>query len=324
MFDTGRYYDTIVIPSDGTSDMVIPLSIPRNEIGTIHPVATNHKVHRLILASASPFFRKLFARRRHCAGSSDQITLIVLDSTIIASSLLPAVLRFVYTGEINSLPDSSSTSTGDEQSSSTLPAPLRHILRLYEISRFIQMDGLGQACENRLADGLNGDTIVPLMKWAESPNGSSYVSRLCHAFIRTHFVQVSKLGVLNALSTEEMIRLFQDDFLDATELDIMRCAIRWAEHCSREKEPDLVRRKKKEPPPDLIRNALAPLVPYIRLEYVLPINDAHLSKICQSGIIDVPTSIDPNVTTIGKGWEYGNQRLPRYNQVSLLNKEQLI
>ena len=92
------------------------------------------------------------------------------------------------------------------------------------------MDALGQACENRLAAGLNGDTIVPLMKWAESPNGSSYVSRLCHAFIRTHFVQVSKLGVLNALSTEEMIRLFQDDFLDATELDIMRCAIRWAEH----------------------------------------------------------------------------------------------
>ena len=95
----------------------------------------------------------------------------------------------------------------------------------------------------------------------------------------------------------------------------MRCAIRWAEHMSREKEPDLLRRKKKEPSPDLIRNALAPLVPYIRLEYVLPINDAYLSKICQSGIIDVPTSIDPNVTTIGKGWEYGNQRLPRYNQV---------
>ena len=36
----------------------------------------------------------------------------------------------------------------------------------------------------------------------------------------------------------------------------MRCAIRWAENTSREKEPDLVRRKKKDPSPDLIRNAL--------------------------------------------------------------------
>ena len=112
----------------------------------------------------------------------------------------------------------------------------------------------------------------------------------------------------------------------------MRCAIRWAEQVSREKEPDIIKRKKKEPSPDLVRNALAPLVPYIRLEYILPTNDQvsknrfvqfhnifiqYLSKICQSGIIEVPTSIDPNSTTIGKGWEYGNQRLPRYFQVRI-------
>lgn len=83
---------------------------------------------------------------------------------------------------------------------------------------------------------------------------------------------------------------------------------------SREKEPDIIKRKKKEQSPDLVRSALAPLVPYIRLEYILPTNDQYLSKICQSGIIEVPTSIDPNSTTIGKGWEYGNQRLPRYFQ----------
>ena len=53
----------------------------------------------------------------------------------------------------------------------------------------------------------------------------------------------------------------------------MRCAIRWAEQVSREKEPDIIKRKKKEPSPDLVRNALAPLVPYIRLEYILPTND---------------------------------------------------
>ena len=53
----------------------------------------------------------------------------------------------------------------------------------------------------------------------------------------------------------------------------MRCAIRWAEQVSREKEPDIIKRKKKEPSPDLVRNALAPIVPYIRLEYILPTND---------------------------------------------------
>ena len=59
-----------------------------------------------------------------------------------------------------------------------------------------------------------------MMKWAESPNGSAYIYRQCMSFIRLNFIQVSKIGVLNLLSTEEMIRLFQDDFLDATELDV--------------------------------------------------------------------------------------------------------
>ena len=59
MFDTGRYYDTIIIPSDGTNDMVIPLSIHRNEINTFHKISTNHKVHQAILRTVFTIFKKV-------------------------------------------------------------------------------------------------------------------------------------------------------------------------------------------------------------------------------------------------------------------------
>ena len=68
--------------------------------------------------------------------------------------------------------------------------------------------------------GLSSETIIPLLKWSESSHGSPFISRFCISFIRSNFIQLSKLGILNLLSTEEMIRLFQDDFLDATELDV--------------------------------------------------------------------------------------------------------
>ena len=72
----------------------------------------------------------------------------------------------------------------------------------------------------KYVSGLTSETIIPLLKWSESSHGSPFISRFCISFIRSNFIQLSKLGILNLLSTEEMIRLFQDDFLDATELDV--------------------------------------------------------------------------------------------------------
>lgn len=56
----------------------------------------------------------------------------------------------------------------------------------------------------------------------------------------------------------------------------------------------------------------APLLPYIRLEYILPANCPDLAKVFQSGLIrNPPTSIDGS-TTIGRGWDYGDSRSPRF------------
>ena len=83
------------------------------------------------------------------------------------------------------------------------------------------------------------------------------------------------------LSTEEMIKLLQDDFVEACELDVLRGALKWAEQVARDKEPDLLNKRKKEPSADLVRNALAPLLPYLRLEHVLPTNCPYVAKIFQ-------------------------------------------
>ena len=78
-----------------------------------------------------------------------------------------------------------------------------------------------------------------------------------------------------------MIKLLQDDFVEACELDILRGALKWAEQVARDKEPDLLNKRKKEPSADLVRNALAPLLPYLRLEHVLPTNCPYVAKIFQ-------------------------------------------
>ena len=58
--------------------------------------------YKITISSRSPFFKKLYARRSNIP---DEITLIVLDSKIIPSHLLPIVLRFIYTNELIVLPD---------------------------------------------------------------------------------------------------------------------------------------------------------------------------------------------------------------------------
>ena len=58
--------------------------------------------YKILISSRSPFFKKLYARRSNIP---DEITLIVLDSKIIPSHLLPIVLRFIYTNELIVLPD---------------------------------------------------------------------------------------------------------------------------------------------------------------------------------------------------------------------------
>ncbi len=146
------------------------------------------------------------------------------------------------------------------------------------------------------------------------------------AFIRENFHHLSQTGILTGLTTEEMIKLLQDDYLQAHELDVLRAALRWAENVAREKEPDIIKKRKREPSNDLIRNALgkkifstemltlfqAPLLPYIRLEYILPANCPDLAKVFQSGLIrNPPTAIDGS-TTIGRGWDYGDSRSPRF------------
>ena len=106
-----------------------------------------------------------------------------------------------------------------------LPITMRRLIVIFGIGKFIQMDSLTQACEDKLTagmilckhdwglkcvSGLSSETIIPLLKWSESSHGSPFISRFCISFIRSNFIQLSKLGILNLLSTEEMIRLFQD------------------------------------------------------------------------------------------------------------------
>ena len=94
LFETGKSYDAIVIPSDSVGTMVIPLSIHPEEIETLSTISYRKNVHRLILSSRSPFFRKLFDRRTDCP--LGHISLVVLDSSIIPSHLLKSEISFNY------------------------------------------------------------------------------------------------------------------------------------------------------------------------------------------------------------------------------------
>ncbi|CBY43257.1 unnamed protein product, partial [Oikopleura dioica] len=313
LFDTGKTYDAIVIPSDSVGTMVIPLSIHPEEIETLSTISYRKNVHRLILSSRSSFFRKLFDRRTDCP--LGHISLVVLDSSIIPSHLLKIVLSFFYTNELPSLDMDSSESSCDLASDcelADLSISIRRAVALFGVGKILQLTSLMQAAEDKIVFELSYTTVLPLLQWAERDHGSSYISRNCMAFIRENFHHLSQTGILTGLTTEEMIKLLQDDYLQAHELDVLRAALRWAENVAREKEPDIIKKRKREPSNDLIRNALAPLLPYIRLEYILPANCPDLAKVFQSGLIrNPPTAIDGS-TTIGRGWDYGDSRSPRF------------
>lgn len=312
LFDTGKIYDAIIIPSDAVGTMVIPLSIHPDEIETLSSISFRKNVHRLLLSARSPFFAKLFQRRNDPNG---HISLIVLDSSIIPGHLLKVVLAFIYTNELSALETDSPQKPCDLASDSELydlPLILRRAVALYGVGKILQMTSLIQASEDKIVDALSCATVLPVLQWAERDHGSSYVSRKCMTFVRENFLHLSNTGVLTGLTTEEMIQLLQDDYLQSHELDVLRSALRWAEHSAREKEPDIIKKRKKDPSNDLVRNALAPLLPYIRLEYILPANCPDLAKVFQSGLIrNPPTGIDGS-TTIGRGWDYGDSRSPRF------------
>ena len=58
MLESSRNFDTIIIPSNCTNDMVIPLSIHKNEINTFYKISSSHKVHKTILWNG--FYIKIF------------------------------------------------------------------------------------------------------------------------------------------------------------------------------------------------------------------------------------------------------------------------
>ena len=57
MLESSRNFDTIIIPSNCTNDMVIPLSIHKNEINTFYKISSSHKVHKTILWNG--FYKKI-------------------------------------------------------------------------------------------------------------------------------------------------------------------------------------------------------------------------------------------------------------------------
>ena len=66
MLESSRNFDTIIIPSNCTNDMVIPLSIHKNEINTFYKISSSHKVHKTILWNGFYIQSFLHFRFKHC------------------------------------------------------------------------------------------------------------------------------------------------------------------------------------------------------------------------------------------------------------------
>lgn len=293
--------------------------------------------HQAILAARSPFFRNVILRqqRRNTTLKQDSLNQrikIVLDESIIPRRFARILLHVMYRDaeDLMNLVQGcvckcSAASGMSTTNSSTLTSKdsfqqclVREIMDLYEIARFLEIDYLVQSCEDLLIDLLSLETVIAILKWSEQSHGSPWVKRQALSFLKEEFTAVAASStILCQLEYSHLLEALRSDFLEASELDILKAVFKWGEHTltkqMEEREcPNLLLShsltrksiRKKELDDGKLSELISELLALVRIGHILPIDSEYLSGIAKRGFIDTlpPYMVaDDNSLPINRG-----------------------
>ncbi|KAM9555712.1 BTB/POZ domain-containing protein 7 isoform 2-T3 [Guaruba guarouba] len=308
LFDYMCYYD-VVLSFSSNSDLVETFG------GSQNCLDEELRAHKAVISSRSPFFRHLLQRRIRTGEEITDRTLrtptrIILDESIIPKKYAKVILNCMYTDAVDLSVLHSSPSVGSLSEVQALVAGKLNMTRaeeameLYHIALFLEFNMLAQGCEDIIAESISLDTLIAILKWSSQPYGSKWVHRQALHFLCEEFTQVMTSDVFYELSKDHLLTAIQSDYLQASEQDILKYLIKWGEHQLMkriaDREPNLLSGtahsvnkrgvKRRDLDIEELREILSPLLPFVRIEHILPMNSEVLSDAMKRGLISTPPS----------------------------------
>uniref|UniRef100_A0A493TA94 BTB/POZ domain-containing protein 7 n=2 Tax=Anas TaxID=8835 RepID=A0A493TA94_ANAPP len=308
LFDYMCYYD-VVLSFSSNSDLVETFG------GSQNCLDEELRAHKAIISSRSPFFRHLLQRRIRTGEEITDRTLrtptrIILDESIIPKKYAKVILNCMYTDVVDLSVLHSSPSVGSLSEVQALVAGKLNMTRaeeameLYHIALFLEFNMLAQGCEDIIAESISLDTLIAILKWSSQPYGSKWVHRQALHFLCEEFTQVMTSDVFYELSKDHLLTAIQSDYLQASEQDILKYLIKWGEHQLMkriaDREPNLLSGtahsvnkrgvKRRDLDIEELREILSPLLPFVRIEHILPMSSEVLSDAMKRGLISTPPS----------------------------------
>ncbi|MEE6494412.1 hypothetical protein FKM82_017126 [Ascaphus truei] len=272
------------------------------------------RAHKAILSARSPFFRNLLQRRIRTGEEITDRTLrtptrIILDESIIPKKYAKVILHCMYTDIVDlSYVLHCSPSVGSLCEVQALVAGKPSMTRaeeameLYHIALFLEFNMLAQGCEDIVAESICLDTLITILKWSAQPYGSNWVHRQALHFLCEEFNQVMVSDVFYELNKDHLLTVIQSDYLQASEQDVLKYLIKWGEYQLMrriaDREPNLLSGtahsvnkrgvKRRDLDVEELREILSPLLPFVRIEHILPMNSDVLSDTMKRGLISTP------------------------------------
>ncbi|XP_004635206.1 BTB/POZ domain-containing protein 7 isoform X1 [Octodon degus] len=308
LFDYMCYYD-VVLSFSSDSELVGAFG------GNQNCLDEELKAHKAIISARSPFFRNLLQRRIRTGEEITDRTLrtptrIILDESIIPKKYAKVILHCMYTDMVDLSVLHCSPSVGSLSEVQALVAGKPNMTRaeeameLYHIALFLEFNMLAQGCEDIIAESISLDTLIAILKWSSHPYGSKWVHRQALHFLCEELSQVMTSDVFYELSKDHLLTAIQSDYLQASEQDILKYLIKWGEHQLMkriaDREPNLLSGtahsvnkrgvKRRDLDVEELREILSSLLPFVRIEHILPINSEVLSDAMKRGLISTPPS----------------------------------
>ncbi|XP_069764972.1 BTB/POZ domain-containing protein 7-like isoform X2 [Narcine bancroftii] len=271
--------------------------------------------HKAILCARSPFFRNLLQKRIRSGEETTDRTLqtparIVLNEAIIPKKYAKVILHCMYTDLVDLdlvLPFSPSTGSLREvqdESGKDNETRLENAMELFHIALFIEFDMLAQGCEDLIVESVTLDSMMTILKWSSQPYGSKWVHRQMLHFLCEEFSNIVASDILFELSKEHLMAAIQSDYLQASEHDILKAVIKWAEHQLAKRladeEPNLLNGtahsvnkrgvKRRDLDSAQLREIVCDLVPHVRIAHILPAKSEALSDAMKRALISSPPS----------------------------------
>ncbi|XP_036590579.1 BTB/POZ domain-containing protein 7 [Trichosurus vulpecula] len=308
LFDYMCYYD-VVLSFSSDSELVEAF------VGNQNCLDEELRAHKAVISARSPFFRNLLQRRIRTGEEITDRTLrtptrIILDESIIPKKYAKVILNCMYTDVVDLSALHCSPSVGSLSEVQALVAGKPNLTRaeeameLYHIALFLEFNMLAQGCEDIIAESISLDTLIAILKWSSHPYGSKWVHRQALHFLCEEFTQVMTSDVFYELSKDHLLTAIQSDYLQASEQDILKYLIKWGEHQLMkriaDREPNLISGtahsvnkrgvKRRDLDIEELREILSSLLPFVRIEHILPMNSEVLSDALKRSLISTPPS----------------------------------